>query len=101
MLENPLILLIELLQSHTALTNNLAILILTLTEMTVAGMGIALLPEFVAKGEIRRGNLVLLLPIYHGCPWRFQFIHRYQSVKPEYVKGFYQLVKHYFGVENT
>ncbi len=81
---------------HTARTNNLP----TLTEMTVADMGISLLPEFVANGEIRRGNLVQLLPNYQGRPWRFQFIHRYQSAKPAYVERFYQLIKHYFSVEN-
>lgn len=83
--------------AHSARTNNLP----TLTEMTVAGMGISLLPEFVACGEIRRGNLVQLLPSYHGRPWRFQFIHRYQSAKPAYVERFYQLIKHYFAVENS
>ena len=82
--------------AHAARTNNLP----TLTEMTVAGMGISLLPEFVASGEIRRGNLVQLLPNYHGRPWRFQFIHRYQQAKPAYVERFYQLVKHYFKIEN-
>lgn len=87
---------VELSLPHTALTNNLP----TLTEMAVADMGIALLPEFVAKGEIRRGNLVPLLPNYHGRPWRFQFIHRYQSSKPVYVERFYQLVKNYFSVES-
>ena len=89
---------VELSMTHSAFTNNLA----TLTEMTIAAdMGISLLPEFVVKGEIRRGNRVRLLPNYHGRPWSFQFIHRYQSAKPVYVERFYQLVKHYFNVENS
>ncbi|WP_040663131.1 LysR family transcriptional regulator [Neptuniibacter caesariensis] len=81
---------------HYALTNNLT----TLVEMTLSDMGIALLPEFVCQQEINRGDLVHLLPDYHGRPWHFYFLHRYQSNKPAYVERFYQLVKHYFSVVN-
>ena len=81
---------------HYALTNNLT----TLVEMTLSDMGIALLPEFVCQQEINRGDLVHLLPNYHGRPWHFYFLHRYQSNKPAYVERFYQLVKHYFNVVN-
>lgn len=77
---------------HFAQTNNLP----TLVEMTLADMGIALIPEFISKQEIRRGHLVHLLPNYHGRPWHFYFLHRYQGNKPAYVERFYQLVKHFF-----
>lgn len=86
-----------LLLEHYAQTNNLP----TLMEMTLADMGVALLPEFVSRQAISRGNLVHLLPNYHGRPWRFYFLHRYQSNKPDYVERFYQLVKHYFVRVNT
>jgi DNA-binding transcriptional LysR family regulator len=78
--------------SHFAHTNNLP----TLVEMTLADMGIALLPEFIAKQEIRRGQLVHVLPNHHGRPWHFYFLHRYQDQKPAYVERFYVLVTHYF-----
>lgn len=81
---------------HYALTNNLS----TLVEMTLSDMGIALLPEFVCQQELNRGDLVQLLPDYHGRPWHFYFLHRYQNNKPAYVERFYQLVKHYFSVVN-
>lgn len=77
---------------HKAQTNNLP----TLVEMTLADMGIALLPEFVCQQTINRGHLVHLLPNHHGRPWHFYLLHRYQKNKPTYVERFYQLVKHYF-----
>jgi len=86
-----------LLLEHCAQTNNLP----TLLEMTLADMGIALIPEFVSKQAISRGNLVHLLPNYHGRPWDFYFLHRYQSNKPAYVERFYQLIKHYFLMANS
>lgn len=82
---------------HAALTNNLA----TLTEIALADMGIALLPEFVANKLIRQGELVQLLPEFHGQAWQFYFLHRYQANKPEYIERFYSLVKHYFCLENS
>jgi DNA-binding transcriptional LysR family regulator len=79
-----------------AQTNNLA----TLVDMTLADMGIALIPEFVAQQLISRGQLTQLLPNYHGRPWHFYLLHRYQKNKPIHVERFYQLVRHYFGVRN-
>lgn len=86
-----------LLLAHTAQTNNLPALV----EMTLSDMGIALIPEFISKQEISRGHLVHLLPNYHGRPWHFYFLHRYQSGKPAYIERFYQLVKHYFLIANA
>ncbi|NTS76187.1 LysR family transcriptional regulator [Catenovulum sp. SM1970] len=78
--------------AHSLSTNNLP----TLVEMVLSDMGVALVPEFIAKREVNRGNLVHLLPNYHSRPWHFYFLHRYQEAKPQYVERFYQLVKHYF-----
>ena len=86
-----------LLLKHCAQTNNLP----TLMEMTLADMGIALIPEFISKQAISHGNLVHLLPNYHSRPWSFYFLHRYQSNKPAYVERFYRFVKHYFVMVNS
>lgn len=82
---------------HFAETNNLSALV----EMTLADMGIALIPEFMSRKEISRGHLVHLLPNYSGLPWHFYFLHRYDSSKPVYIERFYQLVKHYFMMTNA
>ena len=82
---------------HCAQTNNLS----TLVAMTLADMGIALIPEFIARPEIRRGNLVHLLPDFHGVPWHFYFLHRYEVSKPAYIERFHQLVQHYFVMANS
>lgn len=82
---------------HFAQTNNLSALV----EMTLSDMGIALIPEFISKPAIGRGELVHFLPNYQGRPWHFYFLHRYQKNKPVYIERFYQLVKHYFSVANV
>ncbi|MGB0733564.1 MAG: LysR family transcriptional regulator [Pontibacterium sp.] len=76
----------------TLSTNSLS----TLVEMTQADMGLALIPEFISQPKIRKGHLVQVLPEYHGRPWHFYFLHRYQGNKPIYVERFYRLVCHYF-----
>lgn len=87
----------SLLIEHFAHTNSLP----TLVEMTLADMGIALIPEFISRQKIIHGHLVHLLPNYHGRPWHFYFLHRYQGNKPAYVERFYQLVRHYFAMMNA
>jgi len=82
---------------HSAKTNNLPMLV----DMTLADMGIALIPEFISHREVSKGNLIRLLPNYQGHPWHFYFIHQYQDNKPKYVERFYQLVKHYFMMINS
>lgn len=68
----------------------------TALEMVLSGMGMALLPEFVALPHLAAGRLVRVLPVYQGRQWPFYMVHRFQNEKPIHVARFYQLVKHYF-----
>lgn len=87
---------VELTVEHQLFTNSLS----TLVDMTSADMGLALIPEFIAHHAFRRGQLVRVLPEYHGQDWHFFFLHRYKSTKPSHVDRFYTLIKHFFNVVN-
>ena len=83
--------------AHYAHTNNLSALV----EMALADMGIALIPEFICKQVINRGDLIQVVKNYHGKTWNFYFLHRYQNNKPDYIERLYQLVKHFFLMANN
>jgi DNA-binding transcriptional LysR family regulator len=78
--------------SHFAQTNSVS----TLVDMALGHMGIALIPEFIAHQELRRGHLLRVLPKIYGKAWHFYYLHRYQGNKPAHVQRFYQLIRHYF-----
>lgn len=72
----------------------------TLVDMTLADMGLALIPEFIAHQALRRGQLVRVLPDYHGQDWHFFYLHRYNKSKPRHIDRFYSLIKHFFNIAN-
>lgn len=86
--------------SQSAYTNSLN----TLIDMVSQGMGVGLLPSFVASqrlnqsclGTVVHNNLVHVLPQLKGRDWHFYYMHRYNATKPAHVSRFYELVKHYF-----
>ncbi len=63
---------------------------------TLNGMGIGLLPEFVAHKRLATGDLVRLLPNCNAKQWDFYMVHRFQADKPIHVARFHQLVCYYF-----
>lgn len=75
-----------------AQTNNVN----TLLEMTLGGLGIGLIPEFMAKPEMAKGNLQQVLTNCSGRDWHFYYLHRYHNEKPPHIDRFHQLVQHYF-----
>ncbi|RJG42755.1 LysR family transcriptional regulator [Motilimonas pumila] len=87
-----------------AQTNNLN----TLIDMVKQGMGVGLLPEFVAKqrgdygamGLASNEDITQVLPNLMGQPWHFYFLHQYQHEKPSHIDRFYQLVCYYFNKLN-
>lgn len=82
--------------NHQYFTNSLS----TLVDMTMAGMGLTLIPEFIAHHELRQGRLIRVLPDYHGQDWHFYYLHRYSHSKPIHVERFYSLIKHFFSIAN-
>lgn len=87
---------IEITTDHHYFTNSLS----TLVDMTLADMGLALIPEFIAHQELRQGHLIRVLPAYHGQAWHFYYLHRYKKSKPIHVERFYSLIKHFFSIAN-
>ena len=82
---------------HQRFTNSVN----TLVDMAIAGMGVALIPEFIAHQALRKGLLEHVLPDYRGRHWHFYLLHRYQTNKPPHVARFYELVTHYFAIANS
>jgi len=62
-------------------------------EMVCQNMGLALLPEMVAKPLIENGKLCQFLSKHRGPEWQINFIHPFQGEKPLHVARFYELVK--------
>lgn len=65
-------------------------------QMAEQDMGISLLPEFVIQPSLANGQLVRVLPEYHGQQWPFYMTHRFMGEKPIHIDRFYQLVEHFF-----
>jgi DNA-binding transcriptional LysR family regulator len=70
-------------------------------EMVLHNMGTTLLPEFTIQSALASGQLVRVLPEFHGWQWPFYMVHRFQGEKPVHVTRFYQLVKHFFAKANA
>ncbi len=70
-------------------------------EMVLHDMGIALLPEFVIQSRVSRGDLVKILPEYHGQQWPLYMVHRFLGEKPIHITRFFQLVKHFYSKVNN
>ena len=64
-------------------------------------MGIAMFPEFTIQKAMANGQLVRVLPKFHGRQWPFYMVHRFQGEKPVHITRFYQLVKHFFAKANA
>ncbi len=77
---------------HTIKTNTL----ITLREMALNHMGIALCPEFLVQADIRAERLMPVLPEVHGRAWHFYFLHQYMGDKPIHISRFYQLICYHF-----
>jgi len=59
-------------------------------------MGAALLPEFVVREGLSKGELQTILPSHTGRLWPFYMVHRFQGDKPQHVTRFHQLLSHFF-----
>jgi len=86
----------ELDMAHFAHTNS----VIALVDLTLAGLGVGMIPEFLAMSEINRGTLRQILPNYRGREWHFYLLHRYKNNKPVHIERFYQLIKHHFTAMN-
>jgi len=67
-----------------------------LTELVTRGLGIALLPDIVAKPLIKQGKLIHVLPDLSGPAWPVYSFHAYQKNRPEFISRFHQLVREEF-----
>ena len=74
--------------------------LVTVLEMLLNDMGVALYPEFLAQPYINNGTLKRVLPDVRGKAWHFYFLHQYKGEKPAHVTRFYQLFCHYFNKAN-
>ena len=70
-------------------------------EMVLHNMGIAMFPEFTIQKPMANGQLVRVLPKFHGRQWPFYMVHRFQGEKPVHITRFYHLVKHFFAKANA
>lgn len=66
--------------------------ILTTIEMTLKHMGIALIPDILARPLIQSGELVHVAKDVCGPQWPIYTMHAYQNEKPIYLTRFHQLV---------
>jgi DNA-binding transcriptional LysR family regulator len=66
--------------------------LLTTVEMTLNHMGIALIPDILAKPLIDSGDLVHIAKNISGPQWPIYTLHAYQNEKPIYLTRFHQLI---------
>jgi len=66
--------------------------LLTTVEMTLQHMGIALVPNILAKPLIDSGELIHIVKHVTGPQWPIYTLHAYQHEKPIYLTRFHQLV---------
>lgn len=66
--------------------------LLTVLDMTMKHMGIALVPNVLAKPLIKSGELVHIAKGVTGPQWPIYTLHAYQQEKPLYITRFHQLV---------
>lgn len=66
--------------------------LLTTVDMTMKHMGIALIPDVLAKPLINTGELVHIAKNFTGPQWPIYTLHAYQSEKPIYITRLHQLV---------
>ncbi|MCV2402400.1 LysR family transcriptional regulator [Marinomonas sp. C2222] len=73
----------------------------TALEMVLNDMGVALLPEFLARPYLADEQIIRVLPNVRGKAWHFYFLHQYKGKKPVHVTRFYQLFCYYFSKANA
>lgn len=66
--------------------------LLTTLEMVMKHMGIALIPDVLAKPLINSGELIHIAKDIAGPQWPIYTLHAYQNEKPLYLTRFHQLV---------
>jgi DNA-binding transcriptional LysR family regulator len=66
--------------------------LLTTVAMTLNHMGIALIPDILAKPLIDSGDLVHIAKNISGPQWPIYTLHAYQNEKPIYLTHFHQLI---------
>lgn len=72
--------------------------LLTTVEMTKKHMGIALIPDVLAKPLISSGELVHIATEWTGPQWPIYTLHAYQNEKPIYITRLHQLVCRFAGI---